>query len=93
VVAVAGPLPSRPFALVVLWAATLLGTLFSVFLTFLEPFVIGATCAWCVTSALVMTLLLLLATPAALAVRAGQPPAPTAPRGPSAGMRQATREA
>jgi uncharacterized membrane protein len=36
------------------------GTLFSVYLTFLEPFVIGATCAWCLTSAVVMTALMLL---------------------------------
>jgi uncharacterized membrane protein len=35
-----------------------LGTLFSVYLTFLEPFVIGATCLWCITSALVMMALL-----------------------------------
>ena len=40
-----------------MWLATLLGTLFSIYLTFLEPFVIGATCAWCITSALVMTLI------------------------------------
>ena len=39
---------------------TLAGTLFSVYLTFLEPFVIGATCAWCLTSAVVMTVLMLL---------------------------------
>jgi uncharacterized membrane protein len=31
------------------------GLLFSIYLTFLEPFVIGAVCAWCLTSALVMT--------------------------------------
>lgn len=36
------------------------GTLFSAYLTFLEPFVIGATCAWCLTSALLMTLILLI---------------------------------
>lgn len=36
------------------------GTLFSVYLTFLEPFVIGATCAWCLASAVVMTILMLL---------------------------------
>jgi uncharacterized membrane protein/thiol-disulfide isomerase/thioredoxin len=36
------------------------GTLFSIYLTFLEPFVIGATCAWCVTSAVLMTVLMLL---------------------------------
>jgi uncharacterized membrane protein len=28
------------------------GTVFSIYLTFLEPFVIGATCLWCLTSAL-----------------------------------------
>jgi uncharacterized membrane protein len=33
------------------------GVLFSIYLTFLEPFVIGATCAWCLTSALTMTAL------------------------------------
>jgi uncharacterized membrane protein len=36
---------------------TSLGLLFSIYLTFLEPFVIGATCAWCLTSAITMTLL------------------------------------
>jgi uncharacterized membrane protein len=39
------------------------GVAFSAYLTFLEPFVIGATCAWCLTSALVMLLLLWLAAP------------------------------
>ena len=34
------------------------GTLFSIYLTFLEPFVIGATCMWCLTSAVVITGLL-----------------------------------
>ncbi|MES0340216.1 MAG: vitamin K epoxide reductase family protein, partial [Anaerolineales bacterium] len=38
------------------------GTLFSIYLTFLEPFVIGATCMWCITSALVMMALLWVAT-------------------------------
>jgi uncharacterized membrane protein len=37
---------------------TLGGTLFSIYLSFLEPFVIGATCLWCLTSAIVMTLML-----------------------------------
>lgn len=49
-----------------LWLLALLGTLFSMYLTVLEPFVIGATCMWCVTSAVVMTLLLWAATPVAL---------------------------
>ena len=34
------------------------GTLFSIYLTFLEPFVIGATCMWCLTSAVAITALL-----------------------------------
>ena len=38
----------------------LIGTFFSIYLTFLEPFVIGATCAWCLTSAVVITALMLL---------------------------------
>ena len=37
------------------------GVLFSVYLTFLEPFVIGATCAWCLSSAVLMAALLLVA--------------------------------
>ncbi len=36
------------------------GTAFSTYLTFLEPFVIGAVCMWCMTSAWIMTILLFL---------------------------------
>ncbi len=36
------------------------GTLFSLYLTFLEPFVIGATCSWCLVSAILITALLWL---------------------------------
>ena len=43
-----------PWALL---ALTLLGVLFSLYFTFLEPFVIGVTCPWCLTSAILMTLL------------------------------------
>ena len=43
-----------------MWVMIVIGVLFSVYLTFLEPFVIGATCAWCLSSAVIMTLLLLL---------------------------------
>jgi uncharacterized membrane protein len=50
---------------VVLWGIALSGTLFSVYLTFLEPFVIGATCAWCLSSAIVMTIVLWATTPGA----------------------------
>ena len=39
------------------WAMTGFGLLFSIYLTFLEPFVIGATCVWCISSALIMMLL------------------------------------
>jgi uncharacterized membrane protein/thiol-disulfide isomerase/thioredoxin len=42
-------------------AITLFGLLFSIYLTFLEPFVIGATCAWCLASAVLMTALFWLA--------------------------------
>ena len=44
------------------------GTLFSVYLTVLEPFVIGATCLWCLSSAVLMTVVMWLAAkPAASA--------------------------
>lgn len=46
------------------WSGLLLtalfGTIFSIYLTFLEPFVIGATCMWCLLSALMMMLMLWL---------------------------------
>jgi uncharacterized membrane protein len=48
------------------WAAMALfgmvygGTLFSLYLTYLEPFVIRAVCAWCLSSAVIMTAILLL---------------------------------
>jgi uncharacterized membrane protein len=48
------------FAVIFLFTMTAFGTLFSIYLTFLEPFVIGATCAWCLTSAILMTILMLL---------------------------------
>lgn len=48
------------------WAFTLFGVLFFIYLTFLEPFVIGATCAWCLTSAIVMILLLWASTAPAI---------------------------
>ena len=40
--------------------ATLVGFLFSLYLTYLELFVILAICSWCVTSAVVMTILFAL---------------------------------
>lgn len=44
----------------VLWGSTLMGLLFSIYLTFLEPFIIGATCMWCLSSAIIMTALFLV---------------------------------
>lgn len=56
------------FAAISLFVMTAFGTLFSIYLTFLEPFVIGAACAWCLTSAILMTILMLLSVkPAKLA--------------------------
>jgi uncharacterized membrane protein len=49
-----------------MWWFALVGVLFSIYLTYLEPFVIGATCAWCLTSAISMTLILWAATPIVL---------------------------
>ncbi len=54
----------RKEAAVALLLLTLGGAAFSIYLTFLEPFVIGATCAWCLMSALAMLALLLLVAPA-----------------------------
>jgi uncharacterized membrane protein len=75
-----------------LWALAFGGVLFSMYLTFLEPFVIGATCVWCLNSAIIMTLLLVTVTPGAAdawqrrgtarnrAAPAGRPPAPPGAR-------------
>ncbi len=67
-----GQIPSFMYkseSMTLLWGMTLFGVLFASYLTFLEPFVIGATCAWCLTVALCMLILLFLTTPqAALAV-------------------------
>lgn len=51
---------SAQWARFLLPAMALIGTLFSIYLTFLEPFVIGGTCLWCLTSAVAITLILLL---------------------------------
>ncbi|MDJ0497348.1 MAG: vitamin K epoxide reductase family protein [Acidimicrobiia bacterium] len=58
--------PASDWARVGLFAGALGGVLLSIYLTFLEPFVIGATCAWCLTSAVIVTALMWLsAGPAA----------------------------
>jgi uncharacterized membrane protein len=43
------------------------GTLFSIYLTFLELFVIRAVCMWCLSSAAIMALVMLISLPPALA--------------------------
>ena len=55
-----GPVRGAPWATFALLPMAFVGVLFSVYLTFLEPFVIGATCMWCLTSAVITTLLLWL---------------------------------
>jgi uncharacterized membrane protein len=47
-----------------MFGMALFGTLFSIYLTFLELFVIHAVCIWCLSSAILITLLLLLNLPA-----------------------------
>ncbi len=68
-----GTLATR--AVLVIGTITVAGTLFSIYLTFLEPFVIGATCAWCLTSAVLITVLMVISMKAAkaawMAVRSG----------------------
>jgi uncharacterized membrane protein/thiol-disulfide isomerase/thioredoxin len=67
-----GPTNLHKFSKTILWAFALFGTLFSIYLTMLEPFVIGATCAWCLTSAVVMALLLWVSTPIFMETRSGK---------------------
>lgn len=53
----------RSKSLAGIFGLSLAGTLFSIYLTYLEPFVIRAVCIWCLTSAVIMSLLLILSTP------------------------------
>lgn len=52
--------PYHKYAPAIVFALSMFGLGFSIYLTYLEPFVIGATCAWCLTSAIGMALLALL---------------------------------
>ena len=61
-IAVVGTMPrfeSEPLISLVLTAEAAVGVLFSAWLTYLELAVIHAICIWCVTSAVVVTLILL----------------------------------
>ena len=56
---------SKP-ADIAFFAMSVFAVIFSLYLTYLEPFVIRAVCMWCLTSAVIVTLLLLLGTPPAV---------------------------
>lgn len=47
----------------VLFGMALFGVIFSLYLTYLEPFVIKAVCIWCLSSAVIITLILLNSLP------------------------------
>lgn len=66
-----GPASIRAGVTMAVWVMAVGGVLFSIYLTFLEPFVIGATCMWCLNSAVIMTLIMMVTTPAAARLRAG----------------------
>ncbi len=60
-----GPQSLKKLSVLALWGMCVFGVLFSIYLTFLEPFVIGATCMWCISSAVLMIVMLMASTPAA----------------------------
>lgn len=64
--------PIRRWAGLALCLMAAFGVLFSIYLTSLEPFVIGATCSWCLASAVIMTLILVLIAPVAAENHAGR---------------------
>ena len=57
-----GQVKWRALAWTGMFGLTLFGVVFSIYLTWLEIFVIRAMCIWCLSSAVISTLLLLLAT-------------------------------
>jgi uncharacterized membrane protein len=56
------PKQLRNISAMAMWGMAVVGVLFSMYLTFLEPFVIGATCIWCITTATIITMLLWVTT-------------------------------
>jgi len=54
------------YAPLAVFGMSVFGVLFSLYLTYLEPFVIKAVCAWCLSSAVIMTALMLLSLRPAL---------------------------
>ncbi len=67
-----GPEAWRDRFTLAIWGMAFFGVIFSIYLTFLEPFVIGATCIWCISSALIITLQFLAATEPVRAIWAEQ---------------------
>jgi uncharacterized membrane protein len=63
-------------ATLLLAGVSLFGTVFSAYLTYLEPFVIQAVCVWCLASAILITVIMLLSVRAAVAGAAGAGGAP-----------------
>jgi uncharacterized membrane protein len=59
---VRGPQVWRDTFTLAIWGMAFFGVIFSIYLTYLEPFVIGATCAWCISSAIIITLQFVAAT-------------------------------
>jgi uncharacterized membrane protein len=57
-----GPSNIRWISAIAIWGMAFFGVLYSIYLTFLEPFVIGATCMWCISSAIFQTIIFLAAT-------------------------------
>jgi uncharacterized membrane protein len=53
-----GPVRVKKAMPISIWGMALFGVVFSIYLTFLEPFVIGSTCMWCISSTIVITLIL-----------------------------------
>lgn len=59
--------PYAELAPMILFGITLFGFLYSAYLTYLELFVLKAICPWCVASAILMTLLMIVNVRQALA--------------------------
>ncbi len=57
-----GPPGLKKILNLLVWGMAWFGIAFSIYLTFLEPFVIGATCMWCITSAILITLIFIAST-------------------------------
>ncbi len=56
------PKTLKVFFVIIAWGGAVVGMGFFVYLTFLEPFIIGASCAWCLSAASLTTLQALIST-------------------------------